>query len=423
MRRTNLALPEGSDDFVVYCDASHKGLGVVLMQREKFIAYASRQLKIHEKNYTTHDLELGAVVFALKIWRHYLYGTKYIVFTDHKSLQHILDQKELNMRQRRWLELLSDYNMKFVITSEKQTHITKQLKQKTSQLKTLAYYSKRMKGAFYKIYRGVLVVLSRRARATNNFTYHRYCSKLNIMNLCFADDLFLFAHGDVESARVIMDSLQEFKDASGLTPSLPKSTAYFCNVLNYVKIGILNILPFEEGNLPVKYLGVPLVPSRLVYRDCAELEWRGFKRRNLLSGRIILSGDLAIINLWKLVKAKHRNTRPEETYERVLWGDLKVMFEPDVESEVRRNLQENGNSFKPAVKTTTNVDGTSTTLIPGPVTTEEKYKDAKTLFAAIQTRFGGNDDTKKTQKTLLKQMYENFSAPSTESLDSIFNRL
>ncbi|GJR23550.1 putative reverse transcriptase domain-containing protein [Tanacetum coccineum] len=105
-----LALPEGSEDFVVYCDASHKGLGDVLMQREKVIAYASRQLKIHEKNYTTHDLELGSVVFALKIWRHYLYGTKCTMFTDHKSLQHILDQKELNMRQRCWLELLSDYD-------------------------------------------------------------------------------------------------------------------------------------------------------------------------------------------------------------------------------------------------------------------------------------------------------------------------
>nr|GEV04660.1 putative reverse transcriptase domain-containing protein [Tanacetum cinerariifolium] len=79
-------------------------------ENEKVIAYASRQLKIHEKNYTTHDLELGAVVFALKIWRHYLYGTRYTVFTDHKSLQHILDQKELNMRQRCWLELLSDYD-------------------------------------------------------------------------------------------------------------------------------------------------------------------------------------------------------------------------------------------------------------------------------------------------------------------------
>ncbi|GJS04853.1 putative reverse transcriptase domain-containing protein [Tanacetum coccineum] len=99
-----LALPEGSEDFIAYCDASKKGLGAVLMQREKVISYASRQLKIHEKNYTTHDLELGAVVFALKIWRHYLYGTKCTVFTDHKSLQYILDQKELNMRQRRWKE-------------------------------------------------------------------------------------------------------------------------------------------------------------------------------------------------------------------------------------------------------------------------------------------------------------------------------
>ncbi|GKD36179.1 putative reverse transcriptase domain-containing protein [Tanacetum coccineum] len=100
----------GAENFIVYCDASHKGLGDVLMQNEKVIAYASRELKIHKKNYTTHDLELGAVVFALKIWRHYLYGIKCTVFTDHKSLQHILDQKELNMRQRRWLELLSDYD-------------------------------------------------------------------------------------------------------------------------------------------------------------------------------------------------------------------------------------------------------------------------------------------------------------------------
>ncbi|KAI3695430.1 hypothetical protein L1987_78427 [Smallanthus sonchifolius] len=105
-----LSLPEGIDNFVVYCDASHQGLGCVLMQKDKVIAYASRQLKVHEKNYTTHDLELGAVVFALKIWRHYLYGTRCTIFTDHKSLQHIFDQKELNMRQRRWVELLNDYD-------------------------------------------------------------------------------------------------------------------------------------------------------------------------------------------------------------------------------------------------------------------------------------------------------------------------
>ncbi|GJV06566.1 putative nucleotidyltransferase, ribonuclease H [Tanacetum coccineum] len=79
------------------------------MQRGKVIAYASRQLKIHEKNYTTHDLELGTIVFALKTWRHYLYGTKSVIFTNHKSLQHIFNQKELNMHQRRWIELFSDY--------------------------------------------------------------------------------------------------------------------------------------------------------------------------------------------------------------------------------------------------------------------------------------------------------------------------
>nr|GEW42946.1 retrotransposon protein, putative, Ty3-gypsy subclass [Tanacetum cinerariifolium] len=105
-----LAFLEGVDDFVVYCDASNQGFGCVLMQRSKVIAYASRQLKIHEKNYTTHELELDAVVFALKPWRHDLYGTKSVIYTDHKSLQHIFDQKELNMRQRRWIELFSDYD-------------------------------------------------------------------------------------------------------------------------------------------------------------------------------------------------------------------------------------------------------------------------------------------------------------------------
>ncbi|GJU39929.1 retrotransposon protein, putative, ty3-gypsy subclass [Tanacetum coccineum] len=81
-----LALLDGPEDFVVYCDASGLGLGCVLMQRGKVIAYASRQLKIHRKNYTTYDLELGAVVFALNIWRHYLYGAKSVIYTDHKSL-------------------------------------------------------------------------------------------------------------------------------------------------------------------------------------------------------------------------------------------------------------------------------------------------------------------------------------------------
>ncbi|GJU64928.1 putative reverse transcriptase domain-containing protein [Tanacetum coccineum] len=94
---TQKTLPNGPEDFVVYCDTSGLGLGCVLMQRGKVIAYASRQLKLHEKNYTTHDLQLGAIVFALKIWRHYLYGKKSVIYMDHKSLQHIFSQKELNM--------------------------------------------------------------------------------------------------------------------------------------------------------------------------------------------------------------------------------------------------------------------------------------------------------------------------------------
>ncbi|GJW17402.1 hypothetical protein Tco_0024838 [Tanacetum coccineum] len=115
------------------------------------------------------------------------------------------------------------------------------------------------------------LMLHRRVREASSFTYHRYCSDLELINLCFADDLFLFAHGDVYSARVIKEALVEFKDASGLNPSMPKSKAYFCKVINYTKLAILNVLPFEEERLPVKYLSVPLVSSRLIFRDCKEL--------------------------------------------------------------------------------------------------------------------------------------------------------
>jgi len=106
-----LTLPTGAGGFTIYCDASRVGLGCVLMQNGKVVAYASRQLKNHEKNYPTHDLELAAIVFALKIWRHYLYGEPCEIYTDHKSLQYIFKQRDLNLRQRRWLELLKDYDL------------------------------------------------------------------------------------------------------------------------------------------------------------------------------------------------------------------------------------------------------------------------------------------------------------------------
>jgi hypothetical protein len=106
-----LTLPDIHRDFVVYCDASRQGLGCVLMQDGRVVAYASRQLKKHEENYPTHDLELAAVVHALKIWRHYLIGNKCEIFTDHKSLKYIFTQPDLNLRQRRWLELIKDYDL------------------------------------------------------------------------------------------------------------------------------------------------------------------------------------------------------------------------------------------------------------------------------------------------------------------------
>ena len=96
---------------MVYCDASKDGLGFVLMQEGRVIAYASWQLRRHELNYPTHDLELAAVVHALKIWRHYLFGQQCDIYIDHKSLNYIFTQNELNMRQRRWLELVKDYDL------------------------------------------------------------------------------------------------------------------------------------------------------------------------------------------------------------------------------------------------------------------------------------------------------------------------
>jgi len=107
-------------EYTIYSDASKNGLGCVLMQEDKVVAYASRQLKSYEKNYPTHNLELAAVVFALKIWRHYLYGIPCKIYTDHQSLNYIFTQKELNLRQQHWLELLKDYDLQIQYHPAKQ---------------------------------------------------------------------------------------------------------------------------------------------------------------------------------------------------------------------------------------------------------------------------------------------------------------
>jgi hypothetical protein len=106
-----LVLPDVHKPSLVYCDACYTSLGCVLMQEGRVVAYSSRQLKVHEKNYPIHDLELAAVVHTLKTWRHYLYGQKCDVYTDHKSLKYIFTQSKQNVRQRRWLELIKDYEL------------------------------------------------------------------------------------------------------------------------------------------------------------------------------------------------------------------------------------------------------------------------------------------------------------------------
>ncbi|GJV67635.1 sodium/hydrogen exchanger 6 [Tanacetum coccineum] len=115
----------------------------------------------------------------------------------------------------------------------------------------------------------ILVVgLKRRVCNSDDFQYHHLCDQQRIINLCFADDLFLFSRGNPSLVAVIMAELEEFKQVSGLVPSIPKSTAFFCNVPNAIKASILNSMPFAEGVLPIRYLGVPLISSRLLYRDC-----------------------------------------------------------------------------------------------------------------------------------------------------------
>ena len=108
-----LVIPSSKRCIVVYTDASLMGLGGVLMQTQRVVAYASRQLRIHKHNYLTHDLELAAIVFALKVWRHYYYGVQFELFTDHHSLRYLHSQKELNQQLRRWMKFIKDYNFAF----------------------------------------------------------------------------------------------------------------------------------------------------------------------------------------------------------------------------------------------------------------------------------------------------------------------
>ncbi|GKF44771.1 putative reverse transcriptase domain-containing protein, partial [Tanacetum coccineum] len=235
-----LALPEGSKDFVVYCDASHKGLDVVLMQREKVISYASRQLKIHEKNYTNHDLELGSVVFSLKLWRHYLYGTKCTVFTDHKSLQHILNQKELNMRQRRWLELLSDYDCEIRYHPGKANVVADALsrKERSKPLRTEARKPENLKNEDVG---GMLIENSKdpeklRTKKLEPRAYGTLCLNVRSWLPCYGDLRTVIMHESYKSKYSIYPGSEKmYQDMKKLYwwPNIKANIATYVSVRNY----------------------------------------------------------------------------------------------------------------------------------------------------------------------------------------------
>jgi len=134
------------------------GLGCVLMQDRRVVAYVSRQLRTHEKNYPTHDLELPSIVFALKIWRHYVYGGKFEVFSDHKSLKYLFDQKELNMRQRRWKEFLKDYDFELQYHPGKANIVADALSRKSLHISSLMIHEMKLLEKFRDM--NLLVTLS-----------------------------------------------------------------------------------------------------------------------------------------------------------------------------------------------------------------------------------------------------------------------
>ena len=126
-----LIVSERGQRYIVYCDASKDGLGYIMIQSGRVVAYGSKQLKNHEKNYPTHDLDLVTIVFALNIWCHYLYGKQFEVFSDHKSLKYIFTHRDLNMRQRKWMKYLEDYDFTLHYHPGKENVMTNALNRKS----------------------------------------------------------------------------------------------------------------------------------------------------------------------------------------------------------------------------------------------------------------------------------------------------
>nr|GEW36578.1 retrotransposon protein, putative, Ty3-gypsy subclass [Tanacetum cinerariifolium] len=331
-----------------------------LRERDKVIAYASRQLKKHKKNYTTYDLELRAVVFILNIWRHYLHGTKCIVFTDHQSLQHILNQKMLNMRLRKWVELLSDYDCELKYHPGKVNVVADSLSRK-----------ERLRPSRVRAL-GMLVQMSLITRILE--AQREAIKEENLKEEALS--------GASEMLKTGEDGIKYLNGRSWISkwwPGMKRDIAL--------------------------YVGKCLT--------CAKVKAKHQKPSGLLQQLEILVWKWEKITM-DLVTRLPRTSRGHDS----IWV---IVDRVTVEGH---NTLWKAKEAKPSIQWTLQVLTLSAVLSALAVSsTNCQYKDAKTLFDAIKARFGSNDATKKTQRTLLKQMYENLNAPSTESLDSIFNRL
>ncbi|GJV50144.1 putative reverse transcriptase domain-containing protein [Tanacetum coccineum] len=481
-----LALPEGSEDFIAYCDASKKGLGAVLMQREKVIAYASRQLKIHEKNYTTHDLELGAVVFNLKIWRHYLYGTKCTVFTDHKSLQHILNQKELNIRQRCWLELLSDYDCEIRYHPGKANVVVNALsrKERDQPLRTEARKPENIKKE------DVGGMLVENSKDPEKFRMEKLEPRAD-GTLCFNGKSWLPCYGDLRTVIMHVSHKSKYSIHPGsdkmyqdmkklywwpnmkadiatydnitmdFVTKLPKSSQGYDTI--WVIVDRLTksaiFLPMRETDplekLAKMYLkevvarhGIPvlIICERTIQTLEDMLLACAIDFGKVPAGSVVPTGkDNGIVStgvkISKLCSSGSTILFLKEEYE--TWA-MKMEYWIMNSDHNLWNIVLNGNSRK-----RTGRDPKGNIMILPPVSVEEHIAvqretkartillqslpedhmadfhhldDARDIWLAVKARFGGNDESKKMRKSMLKQEFSEFRVSESEGLHKGYDR-